>query len=352
MKIVLQIDGGGIRGVTPAMVLAALETRLKEHNPEFRLRDMLSLCCGTSTGAIMAAMVCAGVDAKDIQQFYEVDGVDLFQNGKNPWFTRLIKAKYKRPLFVDKFEQILAESSVLAKASTTLGDLPSRLVFMATAYNLSSYRTHFIKSDDKDDKVRFLKDVIAWSGLSAAYFFGKINVPNYSWVFSDSGTPAKTGEREGAIFQDGGQGSQNCTLGFALTEILARGWDNEKVIIISLGTGTKTSVENYKDASKTSEIGQAIKYLLNQARKESAPVQILAARYIELSRPNIKTFRLDYESDKDYSLDDCKSMDYYKEQARNIIRSNVFDNLAANISSEHWCLPTDPARVGISTFGG
>ena len=59
-------------------------------------------------------MVCAGVDAKDIQQFYEVDGVDLFQNGKNPWFTRLIKAKYKRPLFVDKFEQILAESSVLA----------------------------------------------------------------------------------------------------------------------------------------------------------------------------------------------------------------------------------------------
>ena len=103
---------------------------------------------------------------------------------------------------------------------------------MATAYNLSSYRTHFIKSDDKDDKVRFLKDVIAWSGLSAAYFFGKINVPNYSWVFSDSGTPTKT-ERQEAIFQDVGNGSK-IALGICPTEILVRGLVDERSLSFPL----------------------------------------------------------------------------------------------------------------------
>src|SRR5271169_4334154 len=101
-RIVLQIDGGGIRGITPAVVLAKLESdiRAKYSEPTLKLRDKLNLCCGTSTGAIMAGMVCAGVDANDIKNFYTSNGVCLFKNSKNPWFTRLFLPKYKRAPFV------------------------------------------------------------------------------------------------------------------------------------------------------------------------------------------------------------------------------------------------------------
>ena len=62
-RIVLQIDGGGIRGMAPAIVLAKLEQELrtKRKNSMLKLYQTPDLCCGTSTGAIMAAMVCVGV---------------------------------------------------------------------------------------------------------------------------------------------------------------------------------------------------------------------------------------------------------------------------------------------------
>lgn len=334
-RIVLQIDGGGIRGITPAVVLAQLESdiRAKYSAPTLKLRDKLNLCCGTSTGAIMAGMVCAGVDANDIRNFYTINGVSLFKNSKNPWFTRLLLPKYKRAPFVDQFADILKNSSALSNGEATLQALPDSVIFMATAYNLSSYRTHFIKSDDPIDKQCKLKDVIAWSGLSAAYYFGKFNEPNYVWQFVNADSPPKTSKRTGAVFQDGGQGTQNCTLGFALTEIMARGWDcNDKVIVISLGTGNKTKLESYDCASKTSDIGQAIKYLVGQARDEATPIQILAARYVEsMKGSNIKIFRLDYEANQDYELDDTDHANYYEQNADSIVKSSEYADLMASL---------------------
>lgn len=48
---VLGIDGGGIRGIIPAMVLTAIEKGLR---PGGRLHQTFDLIVGTSTGAIVA----------------------------------------------------------------------------------------------------------------------------------------------------------------------------------------------------------------------------------------------------------------------------------------------------------
>ena len=52
---ILSIDGGGIRGLVPAMVLISLEQKLKERtgNPNMRIADAFDLIAGTSTGAIL-----------------------------------------------------------------------------------------------------------------------------------------------------------------------------------------------------------------------------------------------------------------------------------------------------------
>jgi hypothetical protein len=330
-KIALQVDGGGIRGITPALVLAELERRLRADNPDLKIHQLLSLCSGTSTGAIIAGMVCAGIDAQNIRKFYADDGVKLFAESKNPFYSRIFRPKYKRDPFVAKLNDILEKAS--KNKDVTLGQLARNVLFMATAYNLCSYRTHFIKSDDAIDRGRRLSDVIRWSALSAAYYFGKIDVPDYEWKFVSSDTPSKEDKRRGAVFQDGGQGTQNCTLGFTLIEILARGWDKENVIIISLGTGTKTKSEGYDKARNTCTAWQAVKYLSGQARKEATPIQILEARYVESTSSNIKIYRLDYEMDNDYALDDLDHVNAYQRGANEIIESKPFEELVLTLKN-------------------
>ena len=53
---ILQIDGGGIRGIIPSVICAAIEERKGE--PISRLFDMIS---GTSTGAILGGALAAGI---------------------------------------------------------------------------------------------------------------------------------------------------------------------------------------------------------------------------------------------------------------------------------------------------
>ena len=47
---ILAIDGGGIRGIIPALVLAEIEDRTGR-----RVADLFDLVAGTSTGGILAA---------------------------------------------------------------------------------------------------------------------------------------------------------------------------------------------------------------------------------------------------------------------------------------------------------
>ena len=325
-KLILQIDGGGIRGVAPAIVLAAIEQSLrdKRKNAKLKLCESLDLCCGTSTGAIMAAMVCVGIVADRIKEFYETVGVALFTKAKTPFYE--IVPKYNRDEFIQSFKEILKESEV--NPEITLGELPKTVLFMATAYNLCSYRTHFIKSWEKEDLKWRLHDVVTWSGLSAAYYFGKVLAPDYKWTFTNCETPPVEAEKSGAVFQDGGQGTENCTLGYALTEILARGWDKDgEVVIISLGTGNRTDYQEYDEAKKTSEVKQTIRYLENEARPEAMPEQVLAAQYVQGLNRKVHVFRLDFETDKDYALDDVEHINVYKDGALRILRSKVFGDL-------------------------
>lgn len=285
-KIILQIDGGGIRGLTPAIVLCELEKQLREARKDdnFLMRDMLTLCCGTSTGAIMAGFVVTGVNASDIKSFYLEDGISLFKNAKNPFYLPRLKPKFKRDEFQKKLDEIFTQSSKYKSAKITLGELPNSL--MVTAYNLSSHRTHFIKSLDDHDKDIKLTDAIAWSALSAAEFFGSIPAPNYNWIYKNNNISSNdtSSVKQGAVFQDGGQGTQNCTLDFVLTEILSKSLGNdEEVIIISLGTGGHTKYDNYDDVAEKSTVSEMIKYFA-QARDESTAIQVLAADYVQQHR--------------------------------------------------------------------
>ena len=56
---ILSIDGGGIRGIIPAKVLAAVEQKLQEKkgNKNARIADFFDLISGTSTGGLLKSIL-------------------------------------------------------------------------------------------------------------------------------------------------------------------------------------------------------------------------------------------------------------------------------------------------------
>ena len=70
---ILSLDGGGIRGAFTASFLAEIEKRLG-----VRVGEYFDLVAGTSTGAMIAIAVSAGVPASRIAELYEKAGPEIF----------------------------------------------------------------------------------------------------------------------------------------------------------------------------------------------------------------------------------------------------------------------------------
>ena len=73
---VLSIDGGGIRGLIPALVLTEVEQRSGK-----RVFELFDLIAGTSTGGILACALCAPdpLPAEQLVGLYEEEGPKIFK---------------------------------------------------------------------------------------------------------------------------------------------------------------------------------------------------------------------------------------------------------------------------------
>jgi uncharacterized protein len=136
------VDGGGIRGVIPAMVLAELEERTGRHTA-----DLFDLIAGTSTGGIIAcALTVPGPGggprwtANDLVDLYLTEGPRIFHHSIGRQLSSglgLLDEKYDaRPL-----EQALDTFLGDAMISDALTDI------LVTAYDLEHRKPFFFKTD-------------------------------------------------------------------------------------------------------------------------------------------------------------------------------------------------------------
>ncbi|GMN30002.1 hypothetical protein TIFTF001_002648 [Ficus carica] len=80
---VLSIDGGGIRGIIPAVLLEYLESQLQElDGKDARLADYFDVISGTSTGGLITAMLTA--PNKDNRPLYAANGIVPFYLEHSP----------------------------------------------------------------------------------------------------------------------------------------------------------------------------------------------------------------------------------------------------------------------------
>ena len=92
---ILSIDGGGIRGIIPALVLAEIEERAGRPTA-----DLFDLVAGTSTGGIIAAATCAPEPrpAADLVDLYRIEGPKIFHRSLVHTLTSawgLLEEKYE-----------------------------------------------------------------------------------------------------------------------------------------------------------------------------------------------------------------------------------------------------------------
>ncbi|MGJ1333878.1 patatin-like phospholipase family protein [Sphingobacterium siyangense] len=83
MKNILALDGGGIRGIIPAMVLVALEEKLQKQtmDPNERIASYFDFIAGTSSGGILTSILLYPEEGNPTHpKFSARDALNLFVN--------------------------------------------------------------------------------------------------------------------------------------------------------------------------------------------------------------------------------------------------------------------------------
>ncbi|MCR8724514.1 CBASS cGAMP-activated phospholipase [Frigidibacter sp. ROC022] len=122
---ILSIDGGGIRGILPAAVLAECERRFLKGSTAASYFDMIA---GTSTGGIIALGMAAGMRAEEVLEIYMRHGSKIFPQ---PWTppTRLGRAmrsayQFARDLAVYRYNREPLERALRDRfGNRTLGSV-------------------------------------------------------------------------------------------------------------------------------------------------------------------------------------------------------------------------------------
>jgi patatin-like phospholipase/acyl hydrolase len=256
----LTIDGGGILGVIPAMILQALETKLQQHtnNPNARIVDYFDFFAGTSTGGIITTLLLTPdehnpgrprYNTNDIVGFYTQYGPQIFKASKIRGFLGSIGlAPYKYN--VTEIETLLKQYLGDAKLSQLLKPC------LIPAYHLENAATYFFCAQDHAQGVVparefFLRDVCRATSAAPSYFEPATVV---------------SGENVPYTFIDGGVFANNPTL-CAIAEVgkTAEQYTPLNMSLLSLGTGKvnrKFELDAFKDRIAILNVPDLIKIMM------------------------------------------------------------------------------------------
>ncbi len=200
---VLAIDGGGIRGLIPALVLAEIERRTGR-----RVADLVDMIAGTSTGGILACALGKPdpLPAAEIASLYVEEGPRIFDRSLLKRITSLggyLDERYESKGLLRALERYLGGEPMTA----------ATVPLLLTAYDTERRGIHFLRSEGAGSGATMVEAAHATSA-APTYF-----------------EPVRLG---GATLIDGGVFAINPSL-CAFAEVGGR-----LDVLLSLGTGEHT----------------------------------------------------------------------------------------------------------------
>ena len=284
-KRILSIDGGGIRGIYPATILAEIEKQLPEP-----LHKYFDLITGTSTGGIIALGIGLGYEAAEIVGFYEKYGPKIFGGGRK-WkaIKHWLSTKYDNKELEKALEETFGEKHV--------GDSYTRLVIpsMEPGEGVYMYKTSH-REDFSRDYWRKATEAAMATAAAPTYF------------------PAYTNETKD-ILVDGGVWANNPILFGLMDGIGILGWKKEEIKVLSISCIEKP-LDSYLPKRKGKlRIAPHLTDLFMSMQSASA----LSASQILIGPDNI--FRLTDEGG--FELDSVKQLPEMKGLAETRIKSEI-----------------------------
>ena len=169
---ILCIDGGGIKGVFSASILAKYEELFG-----VRMTDYFDLIAGTSTGGIIALGASLGIPMANIVQFYENHGPIIFDQKRQPSTCvgrcmRKLRLGIKQAACKSKYDSNNLEITLRCVFEEhTLKD--SNNLLCIPAYNITAARNRIFKKDygkyNTDNNLSYV-DVALATAAAPTYF--------------------------------------------------------------------------------------------------------------------------------------------------------------------------------------
>ncbi|WP_374699410.1 patatin-like phospholipase family protein [Wolbachia endosymbiont (group A) of Limnophora tigrina] len=274
-KYILSVDGGGIRGIIPAIILAEIESRTKKP-----ISQIFDLMAGTSTGGIVVAGLCKSdnqrkpqYSANDLVELYQEYGSYIFKSSfwRRSIFSWLNCAQYSCKNIEFVLDKYFGEDTL----QNTLSNL------LITSYDVHNNYPFFFKSWREDRNFVKLKDALRGTTAAPTYF-----APKY----------LKVNEKE-MVLVDGGVFANNpAACAYASGKRL---FPNDDVVLLSIGTGRTNKSIKYANSRRFGKIGW-IKPLLNVMFASSLDAvnyqldQVIGDKYIRIqSQLKVASFEMD-----------------------------------------------------------
>ncbi|KAL3813595.1 hypothetical protein ACJIZ3_014863 [Penstemon smallii] len=251
MVTILSIDGGGIRGIIPGIILANLESKLQNlDGPNARIADYFDVIAGTSTGGLITTMLTApGKDnrplfvANNITNFYLEHCPKIFPDHVRNNFVLRITNLIGGPKYNGKYLKSLVEGLL---GNLTLSQTLTNVVI--PSFDIKHLQPIIFTTKDGTTHVSrnaLLSDVCL--GTTAAPTF----LPPHYFETKDAEGKTRTFD-----LVDGGVAANNPTL-MAITHITKQvllgkfelvdmePMDHKRIMVLSLGTGIAKMEEKY-----------------------------------------------------------------------------------------------------------
>lgn len=240
---ILSIDGGGIRGILPGVILARLEQKLQEktNNKELRLADKFDFVAGTSTGGILGLTYIFPDETGKKPKFTAQDAVNLYLDRGDEIFDvsfgqklKSLKGMIDEKYSADEIEEALMDNFGDTKLNALLKPC------LITAYDIRNRNAFFFRQHKAYVKINNFKvrDVARATSAAPTYF-------EVARVKNELGNPYP--------LVDGGLFANNPTL-CAYSEVRSMNIQGiefptaKNMFIVSLGTGSIKKSYPYKAA--------------------------------------------------------------------------------------------------------
>ena len=161
---ILAVDGGGIRGIIPALLLAEIERAAKRP-----VAELFDLIAGTSTGALITLGLTVGDrqpdwSAADIAELYANEGPDIFTRSQA---RTLATSAFQRPHDEQPFVDLLYDYFATYRLSGALTEV------LVPTYDLHARAPFFFssraaRSDEQSDYL--VADVARAASAAPTYF--------------------------------------------------------------------------------------------------------------------------------------------------------------------------------------